>query len=281
MSSISDLPVAPGPWTLKAQTWWFITSFLAKPSILPLSYFDSSEIALYQECTKDGAFQGGMGTIMIVRYTEGPVGPYDELMIVPGEFKNPPGAKAKQSLRITRIYVSSLASVVNGRRNWNIPKHLAQFIWTPSMTHRGATELRVFEATSFSPIVYSTRPFFAALLKPISIPLPSIPLNLKYSPLPLDLVQPPLSASDEPSVDGVIATEGWTSIDTSGYKGKVSLVNWEGLLDDDDDETRRPVKKMADGKGFPDVTPYSVGMHWDHATIEFPAGIPVGGTTTT
>jgi hypothetical protein len=43
------------------------------------------------------------------------IGPYDEIMFIPGEFNNPVSTK---HMRITTIYVSTEASIRNGRRNW-------------------------------------------------------------------------------------------------------------------------------------------------------------------
>ena len=59
----------------------------------------------------------------IIRYSETPVGPYDELAILPGAFSGVgrDGGKKRDS-RITGIWVSSKETLINGRRNWNIPK---------------------------------------------------------------------------------------------------------------------------------------------------------------
>jgi len=59
----------------------------------------------------------------ILRYSETPVGPYDELALLPG-YRNgvgPEGSKLKDS-RIMGIWVSQETTLMNGRRNWNIPK---------------------------------------------------------------------------------------------------------------------------------------------------------------
>ena len=59
----------------------------------------------------------------IIRYRETPVGSYDELAILPGTFSSMrrDGGKNNDS-RITGIWVSTKETVINGRRNWNIPK---------------------------------------------------------------------------------------------------------------------------------------------------------------
>ena len=61
--------------------------------------------------------------VMLVDYENSAVGPYRELLYIPGKFAF--GRKVLQS--ITRIYVSSMESVVNGRINWGIPKDRCDF----------------------------------------------------------------------------------------------------------------------------------------------------------
>lgn len=45
-------------------------------------------------------------------------------MVIPGLFSRPgkDGGEPSYALAITRIYVSTVASVANGRRLWGIPK---------------------------------------------------------------------------------------------------------------------------------------------------------------
>ncbi len=70
-----------------------------------------------------GCFKGGLGYIMLVNYEKSPVGPYKELLFIPGKFSN----SSKQS--ITKIYVDSEASTQNGRANWGIPKFTLPMEW--------------------------------------------------------------------------------------------------------------------------------------------------------
>lgn len=70
-----------------------------------------------------GHSKGGLGAVMIVNYESSNVGPYSELLFIPGKFHF-----ASQSLNtISKIYVSTMASVNNGINNWGIPKELAEF----------------------------------------------------------------------------------------------------------------------------------------------------------
>lgn len=61
----------------------------------------------------------------IIRYSDTPVGTYDELALMPGYFHGvgKEGGKMKD-LRVTGIWVSQEATLMNGRRNWNIPKYV-------------------------------------------------------------------------------------------------------------------------------------------------------------
>lgn len=62
--------------------------------------------------------------VQIIRYTSSPVGPYDELLVVPGYFeyerdredgKGGVRVEKKKNARITRIYVSQKETCWNGR----------------------------------------------------------------------------------------------------------------------------------------------------------------------
>ncbi len=59
------------------------------------------------------------GALMLIRYAQSGVGPYDELLWVSLTGKP----------QVTRIVVSTQQSVAWGRRNWAIPKSRAEFAW--------------------------------------------------------------------------------------------------------------------------------------------------------
>jgi len=61
--------------------------------------------------------------VMLVDYQHSNAGPYRELLFVPGQFQ----VGGRRFYSITKIYVSTPQSVTNGRRNWGIPKELADF----------------------------------------------------------------------------------------------------------------------------------------------------------
>ncbi|WP_160243665.1 acetoacetate decarboxylase family protein [Acinetobacter indicus] len=67
---------------------------------------------------------GRMVNVMLIRYQDSPVGPYDELLIM----DHPLLYKHRLST-IPKIYVSTQASLVHGQQLWGIPKELAEFEW--------------------------------------------------------------------------------------------------------------------------------------------------------
>lgn len=67
---------------------------------------------------------GRVVQVILVRYHDSPVGPYDELLIL----DHPLISKRRLSC-IPKIYVSTEASMLNGQHFWGIPKQLAQFEW--------------------------------------------------------------------------------------------------------------------------------------------------------
>ena len=112
MSKPIQTPV-PAPWTLRGEgiilLFRFKKSWVDQAANLP-EYLQQK-------------FRGGFGYVMLVDYQESPVGPYKELLFIPGKF----GEEKLQS--ITTIFVDSDASTLNGRANWAIPKQTADFHW--------------------------------------------------------------------------------------------------------------------------------------------------------
>jgi Acetoacetate decarboxylase (ADC) len=106
-------PNAPAPWELRASGY-IIVLRCAREQVDADSFTPQSLRA---------ARTGPFAYAMFLDYTHAPVGPYRELLFIPGAFRYPD----RTCFTITKIYVSSEASLVNGRRNWGIPKELAQF----------------------------------------------------------------------------------------------------------------------------------------------------------
>ncbi|GGD55004.1 hypothetical protein GCM10011514_19000 [Emticicia aquatilis] len=105
---------APPPWKLKGNGYIFLYHF-PKSFVKKLGF-----LADYQADRFNGDF---VGTVMLVDYATSDVGPYHELLFVPGRLN----FDKKKIFSISKIYVSSQESVENGIANWGIPKELADF----------------------------------------------------------------------------------------------------------------------------------------------------------
>lgn len=106
-----DIIKKSAPWELLGEGYVFLYRF---PTDL-LSSFDLDR-AQHNRILSIGA-------MFLVDYKDSPVGPYHEILIAPGIFKM---GKIRR-FSISKILVSSRASVVNGVNNWGIPKELASF----------------------------------------------------------------------------------------------------------------------------------------------------------
>lgn len=110
-SPLQTVQYFPAPWQLKGTGYIFLCRF---PKDFVERYAGLSVL------TASG-FKGGLGTLMVVDYAESDAGPYQELLFIPGRFR----LGGQSCFHIPKIYVSSEASIVNGRRNWAIPKEQA------------------------------------------------------------------------------------------------------------------------------------------------------------
>ncbi len=137
----------PPPWSLSGEGWIFYFLFPA-----------------------DGrSWQQRIGSVMLVNYHSSPVGPYKELLIMPG--KVPVGNHWAD--RITDIYVDSELSCTEGRKNWNIPKQLGEFQWNTS------------DKRTFIALKKDTQLLFSVELSPRAF---RFPVNTNW--LPIKLHQP-------------------------------------------------------------------------------------------
>lgn len=200
-----DIHHAPSPWLdLPVQT--FILPFWSSSTLLDDAYAPLEASSSFANPNSSGAFKGGLGMIQIVRYRDTPVGPYDELILVPGFFEAP--ERRKTMVRCTRIYVSQKQTCWNGRFNWNIPKHLAQFTFRTG-PKTGALNVEVY-APGVVADTAKVGPFFRASLTPTRW-LPSFPFSTgisKYVGMNLDLGQPPLPAGRSTQGNELINVDG-------------------------------------------------------------------------
>jgi hypothetical protein len=103
----------PAPWKLRGKgyilLYRFPRDFSLQQGLIPPFLRDS--------------YAGGLGAVMLIDYAESNAGPYGELLFIPGRFR----CRGKKLDCITKIYVSTMESVVNGWENWAIPKEQANF----------------------------------------------------------------------------------------------------------------------------------------------------------
>ena len=108
--------LAPAPWTLTGNGYIFLYR-LPKKLIQ-----ENGFLADYQNVF----YKGLVSSIMLVDYHTTPVGPYRELLFIPGLFK----MVDKYTFSISKIYVSDQNSVWNGIENWGIPKEWADLTYS-------------------------------------------------------------------------------------------------------------------------------------------------------
>jgi Acetoacetate decarboxylase (ADC) len=103
----------PAPWTLHGN------------GVVMLAHFPTSFVRQHGFLAdfQEDSYRGWLGTVMLVDYQTSNVGPYCELLFIPGLFR----LGGKTTFSISKIYVSTTESVENGIENWGIPKELADF----------------------------------------------------------------------------------------------------------------------------------------------------------
>lgn len=93
---------APAPWALRGDGY----VLMLRTSALP----DDPAVR-----------RGPFAVALFAEYASSPVGPYRELLFIPGAVN----VTGRTLPTISKIYVSTQASAENGRANWGIPKELA------------------------------------------------------------------------------------------------------------------------------------------------------------
>lgn len=285
-----DIPEAIPPWTLDAECWVFpfytTSSQMTNNKNQPRDHPDNSAFTLAQKQGIDpGAyhpledvshiatdvFKGGLGAWMLYRYASSPAGPYDELIYVAGSFQSKDSNTS--GLRITNIYVSTQDSVWNGRRNWNIPKHVAKFEWSHPFRAR-TTELQTVKiyhpslanASNLLSSVDDQKPFFSATFTQSKY-LPYLPINTSYFPA-LPLIQPPLQAglykrnSREAQVETESMPDDLYRSTSPTFKGKFTLAYCQYTTGQ---------STFGDGISFPRATnTLGYGCYMPNVEVGFP-----------
>jgi hypothetical protein len=107
------VPSKPAPWKLTGSGYVLVVR-------MPESFDDAQAFVAPSLL---GKRRGRIAYVLCFDYEQADCGPYQELMFAPGVFVFPEGKYPS----ISRIYVSTYDSVVNGRQNWGIPKDRADF----------------------------------------------------------------------------------------------------------------------------------------------------------
>ena len=194
------IPYIPPPWSAKGDIFLFPFWTSNQPTtssptpLLPTQAYSPLEASSDFACpSSSGTFVGGLGTVQITRYHDSPVGPYDEMILVPGSFAwkcfDLEALRVKRGVnpRITRMYVSQRETCYNGRTStktkilvpitkhanlkyldWNYPQHLATFNWTTNTDTSTTIEIYPHDTRhSSSESTPSSIPFFKTTFHPI------------------------------------------------------------------------------------------------------------------
>ncbi|KAG8414781.1 hypothetical protein J3459_009686 [Metarhizium acridum] len=272
-----SIPAVAPPWQLTGDVYFF-SWWSSASQQLPAHAYSPLEAGSEFAAPASGRPAGGLAMIQILRYRDSPVGPYDEMLVVPGSFDwsrdTSAGRPAEvgRNPRISRIYVSQERSCYNGRLNWNTPKHLARFDWSfgpndsvtvkvyPHDTHGDASEARP-----------SAVPFFQASYAPIRF-VPAFPFAtswVNYLGLDTTLVMPPLprGAGSRGELPG---TDAWCSLAPDQYSRRTRL-GWFDIAQRD-----RAGNPRGEHRNFwPGLRRWQLGLKMENADLRFDLPIDV------
>jgi hypothetical protein len=238
-----------------------------------------------------GEFKGGLGAVMVVRYSDTPVGPYDELILVPGNFTVPQRSNGalpkipKKALRISRIYVSQRTTVYNGRLNWNIPKHLGRFDFSAPVTQAGSSPPSSLTVKVFPPDSRDgdgVAPFFSCTMTPWRW-LPAIPTNTAYVPMSILNIQPPLPEPAGRITAATFESELETPIDPYDISKKneealvVGTERWAGFELQARSRTRGCWVQMSEQPNTEDEEQREEGKWWPKGLKPWSVGVWMEG----
>lgn len=147
--------ITPAPWTLNGNGLVLLYRF-------PSGFIE--EHGFLQDFQRQN-FKAGIGTVMLMDYKSSGVGPYREVLFIPGLIQQ----RGQLAFTISKIYVSTYDSARSGQRNWGIPKELADFEVTNEKD--GSCSWKVKK---------DGQKIFEATIKPkgFSFPFSTIPLPL-------------------------------------------------------------------------------------------------------
>ena len=109
---LPETPRARAPWSLRGHGWIVL---LRLPRTAPAR-------TAFVPAALQASLRAAISALVCVEYVSAPCGTYRELLLIPGTMRFPDG---RRYASISRILVSTWASVANGRTNWGIPKDRA------------------------------------------------------------------------------------------------------------------------------------------------------------
>ncbi|KPV75576.1 uncharacterized protein RHOBADRAFT_44083 [Rhodotorula graminis WP1] len=274
MSTVTDepLPRVPAPWLFTGSSWVIPlhTPFSETPIPLPAGSYAPFEAGSTADLSR--RYHGGVGLVLVLRYDHSDVGPYDELILIPGLFSNEhEGEGVKYDWAITRIIVSSDKSTVNGRPEWGMPKHRGVFSFTPSPSSSSSTLITVAHPTS------PDEPYFRTVL-----PLPAALGDAAVGEAKLAQLRETAQRLDafvacpEPlRVDFAATGRCRICVVEPAPYGEGERRSGGDKLDDEDKE--REWAELGDGVGFPRVKPLSrvANFHLTRFSMELAKGVVV------
>ncbi|KAI9796561.1 MAG: hypothetical protein M1833_006125 [Piccolia ochrophora] len=189
------------------DAWWVVIG--TGSQLLPKNAYDPLEasFAPFSDPKQVGSpfEESGFGFVQIARYTETPIGPYNEITFLPGQF-NVSGVRndfQHPYQRLTRVYVDSPLAAYNLRANWGIPAHLAKFeIFEPDKAKPGAI-IKVYP-----PGATEEKPFFTADFNGPGVPPEPFATNATepFAKYATGFAQPPLPSAEKLEL---VATDNW------------------------------------------------------------------------
>ncbi|KAL8889663.1 MAG: hypothetical protein Q9215_003073 [Flavoplaca cf. flavocitrina] len=197
----NPIKVVPPPWTVHYEAYvgaFYVSAKSGLPRDIAYEPLEASSA----KTTEAGVWKGGMVMIQLLRYTSTPVGPYDEMTLLPGNFDVPGG---------------------HGRKYWNLPKHIARFKYI------GDFSSPPFTVQLFPEEAGIETPFFTASLQHFAVWTPSFPFSsnvMRWLGVPNSLVQPPLPEGEPKEL--LCGTDAWYKVTASIYSPKAKIV-WMDL----------------------------------------------------
>jgi hypothetical protein len=144
LSTNSSSQLVAAPWALAGEGYILLYQF--PPDFIASQGFIPADLLPH--------YRGGLSSVMLVNYQHSDAGPYQELLFLPGRFEH----AGRSYYSISKIYVSTTTSVISGRRNWGIPKELANFEFETLAEDRrrvqvrkGETLIAAFDFQTFGP----------------------------------------------------------------------------------------------------------------------------------